>query len=267
MTDINDGRAAHLDGLRRIAFGRAHTPEEQAAAAAAHEALARAEAEDSAAAAEAEAAEAEAAEAEAAERAAVESAHAETAPDIEPDDDLEPASGEQPARWRVWIAPALIALMVGALAGGALTAVAGGSADATPTPAPTFTPGSSGRPAAAIPVTTSSSFVSGPGDLQAAERWFAGEQREEDKTTLFQDSQTGIVAESTRLVESTPHGDVWVAQSSSGGLCLIVGSDDGSAGATCATAGEFVAKGLTLGQSNLNVAWDGARLASMSTKP
>jgi hypothetical protein len=262
MSDIDDGRAAQLDVLRRIAFGRATTPEEHAAAAAAHEALARAEAEVAAAAAEAAAAEAATAE-----HPAVDSARAETPPDIEPDDDLLPASGEEPARWRAWIAPALVALVVGALAGGALTAVAGGSAGATPTPAPTFTPGSSGRPAAAIPVTTSSSFVSGPGHLRAAERWFAGRQREADKTTLFQDSPTGIVAESTRLVESTPHGDVWVAQSTADGLCLIIGSDDGSAGATCVTAEEFEAKGLTLGASHLQVAWDGERLASMSTTP
>lgn len=261
MTTDSDDRE-RLDQLRRVAYGRAHTPEEFAAAAAAREALADAEA-------KAEARESDAL-----------AAEPDPGPDAEPasqpvvDETAEPVG----ARHRGWVVPAVIALVIGALVGGAGSRIAGATQASSPSvatsaPAPTFTPGSSGLPAPSIPVTSDSSFISGPGNLEAAEGWFRGRQSEDDINTMFVGDEMGVggqmdvVADSTRLVQSTAANDIWVAKTSGGGLCLIVSSRDGSGGAACGTAEEFAQNGLTLGQETLQLAWDGVRLATSTTAP
>jgi len=252
MSDIDDGRAAHLDGLRRIAFGRANTPEEHAAAAAAHEALARAEAEDSAAAAEAAAAE-----------------HAEVGA-AEPTDPGRPSVDDEPqppdAPARVWIVPAVVALVAGALLGGTATNLVRATPVAAPTAATSFTPGSSPRPASAIPVTAGAAFTSGPGNLEGAEGWFSRTQTDNDLNELFFGDPTRYVPESIRLVQSTGSGEIWVAKTPDGGLCLMATSKDGGGG-TCATADEFTQRGLAVGHATVQVAWDGVRMAVSYSAP
>jgi len=242
MTTDDATDRAHLEELRRIAYGRTNSVEDEERATAA-----RRELEDL-------------------ERVG----HLGPAPvDEPPTAEAHPHDLEKEhaiARSRGWVVPALTALVIGAFLGGAVATLAGGPSAATPAPTPTFTPGSSARPAGGTPLTTGSSFISGPGSLEAAEEWFSRAQSVDDLNELFFGDPTRYVPDSIRLVQSTDSSEVWVAKTPEGGRCLMVTSRNEGAG-TCVTGEEFTRGGLTLGHQNVRVAWDGVRLAVAYSAP
>jgi len=230
---------ARLHDLRRLAFGRTHTPEEETAAAAA--------------------------------RLELEAALAPppTAIPVPSEALVEPVvEVAEPRPRRSWIGVAAAALVVGALVGAGATALAGGE-PGTPVvpvtvPTSTFTAGSSKIPPAVVSLSADQPVAGSPGDVAAALLWFENEQDDDDIADdwMAGGDANGIVASSTRLVYSSPGSDVWIAQSDKGELCLIATS--GSNGAMmCTTPEEFVSTGIPLHvNGNLSVVWNGQRIVA-----
>ena len=107
------------------------------------------------------------------------------------------------------------------------------------------------------------------GDLDAAERWFTGEQTPEDMLPMPIDM---IVPTTTRLVFQAPGKDawsVWVGRSSREiGFCLSVfHPQNGMSESTCGSADNFVSSGLgmTTG-TGVNVHWSGAGVSATRTR-
>ena len=266
-------RSDEIDRLRRIAFGRTSNADEESAAEAALAELARIDAEIDT-------------EREAARLAAVASAEraalsaelaADTAAEAAALDDAALSDAEpvdaQPPRWRRWIAPAAVGLIVGAV-------VAGGFAFAFP-PAPStdaaaeatretirengestnvnyFLGDLSGN------TTSTDGTIAGMsangGDLEAAERWFAEPQTDEDLvdvgSLLPEFDRTSV-----RLVHASSIARAWVAKRVDGQLCLEVTErlTDYTSG-SCALQPDFSERGLTVSSDAITVRWNGSQV-------
>jgi hypothetical protein len=240
---------ARLKELRRIAFGRTHSPEDEARATAAREELATLLAAPVAEPVEASTPVADVVEA----RAAV----------AEP---AEAPAKPQRTRRPTWLVPAAIALLVGVLLGAGSMIATGGNVAAT-APSPTFTPGSSGLPSSVNPLEASVALE--PGSVGGADRWLEREQRPEDRFAgndyLFDFYH--LNPDSTRLAVSSPHGKIWVATTADGQYCLFTETSNQSGG-ECVTPEVLQESGITLlGDSNLLAAWNGDRISMSTTRP
>jgi len=272
-------RSDEIDRLRRIAFGRTSNADEESAAEAALAELARIDAEIDAereAARLAAVASAERAALSAAELDADTAAGAAGFEDAALSDadlsDAEPVDA-QPPRWRRWLAPAAVGLVVGAV-------VAGGLAFAFP-PAPStdaaaeatretirengestnvnyFLGDLSGN------TTSTDGTIAGMsangGDLEAAERWFSEPQTDEDLvdvgSLLPEFDRTSV-----RLVHASSIARAWVAKRVDGQLCLEVTErlTDYTSG-SCALPPDFSERGLTVSSDAITVRWNGSQV-------
>ena len=255
--------AAEREQLRRLAFGRTTTDAEVAAAATARLRLGALEAEDAARALERE--ERARADREASRRARVlaeaEQAHPLTGTG-EGEDEGE--TDAESARWRARVLPAAVGLLVGA-------AVVGGVVWAT-VPAPGGTVAQSPSPAASGGV----NYFLGeppvgeelpPGDVAAAQRWFAPAQTEEDLVgvpELREDFDRGSV----RLVHSSPAARVWVARKTDGSLCLETTETASQiTSGSCVIPEEFARRSLLVGSDALTAVWSGSELSVVLAGP
>jgi hypothetical protein len=245
--------AAHderLARLRRLAFGRTETGEDEAAATEARRELeaiaagerARRDSLDRAIAA-----------------ALGRRAHPSSVPDTAPEadtaefddpDDLEP---EKPRR--SWLLPAATGLVVGALVVAVLAWAYRPGAEATD--APTARPTSTGTtyflgdppPSTAV-----------PGDLAAAERWFDTAQTDDDLVGVGE-LRPEFDRDSVRLVHSSALARVWLAKRVDGKLCLeTTESATLITSGTCATTDDFASRGLSVSSNVLTANWNGAQV-------
>jgi hypothetical protein len=244
-------RRRELDDLRRVAFGRTSSPEEEARAAEAHTALIALERAHHVRKAALTAA-----------VAAVLAAPTVAAPvavsDAEPGAEVAAGSIRPPSLWR------RLALPVGAFALGiAVAAVALPllfTADA-PDPVADF-----GSGEGLLPPEPVEAGALRPGDLDAAERWLAQPQTETDIVALQFEN---IDPSTTRLAAGgAGTGTTWVARDDDGGLCVVV--TIGAAGtfaASCSPPDMFVLHGAMVslnqgvaGAPSIEAAWDGAHV-------
>jgi len=238
--------AARLTELRRIAFGRTHSAEDEARAEAARHELA-------------------AALATTAPEIADEAAPG-PVPDVAPAE--EPYARPDVHRRRVaWLIPAAAALVVGLLLGAGAMVATGRTAAIAPAPTDTFTPGSSELPPDVDPLRASLDL--GAGNLTAAEAWFDDRQLPRDE---FPDEITveGLEVDpaSTRLADTGRQGGVWVARRHDGGICLLVALDGQGLGGSCTDVASFELHGVDLmSNSNLLVVWNGERMTASTTVP
>ena len=237
---------AHLAELRRIAFGRTHSAEDEARAAAARHEL----------------------EAALAARAAPIEVEPPDKPVLpvekdEPAPESEAESSDVTPRAR-WILPATVALVVGLLLGAGAMAATGRGIAAAPaaTPTNTFTAGSSGRPADVPPLSANHPVESSPGDVEAALAWFSGRQAESDKILEGMMAGMDMELETTRLVYTGPEDNVWIGQNAAGDICLLaLPRVEGTGGGMCVTQAEFAEGGIALDvKGSLSIVWNGARL-------
>jgi hypothetical protein len=234
---------ARLKELRRIAFGRTHSPEDEARATAAREELATLLAAPVAEPVEASTPVADVVEA----RAAV----------AEP---AEAPAKPQRTRRPTWLVPAAIALLVGVLLGAGSMIATGGNVAAT-APSPTFTPGSSGLPSTMPPLSANHPVEPGPGDVEAALRWFATDQKSADDMGDSSTAGLNLDPASTRLVSTGQGMNVWIAQTRGDELCVLaMPTVEGTGGGLCVSQAEFATSGIAIAvKGSLSVAWNGAR--------
>jgi len=233
---------ARLNELRRIAFGRTHSLDDEARAAAARHELEMA---STIAAEPAEPAEPQ--------------LEALRAPEPAPHPYPEIAQG--PRSRHAWLVPIAAALVVGLLLGvGGTLLTARGPVVPVAVPTNTFAAGSTGRPPSVVPLSADQPVTGSPGDVAAAMLWFDTVQVDEDEADEWIVGDSDIVDTSTRLVYSMGGSKVWIAQSASGQLCLISSSIDQGA-LMCATPAEFASTGIPLHvKGSLSVVWNGQRL-------
>jgi hypothetical protein len=175
-------------------------------------------------------------------------------------EEVEPAADfelyEEPERPRgirpLWLVP----IVAASIAVGAIGALA--VSPQLEAPPPSALPSQSPDP---VEPTPPSQLEGGPGDLEAAERWFDGGATEGDAfpdPTFLQG--VGIEPDNVRFMGS--EGDdwsVWVAKDHRGQFCLLVKEAiPGGAAANCATADEFSRNGITIGLNGRSSYWDGA---------
>lgn len=261
-------RETEAERLRRVAFDRTSTPDEEAAAELARRELARLEG---------EAQERRAALDRAIDAALEPQAH----PEVDGDDAdtatsrtttgtttgittgtttaaaTQAARGEPetaPSRRPAWLVPATIALVLGVVATSAVWAWQGApktpaavSASGSPTPIEYFL----GDP----PDETAE-----PGDLAAAEVWFERDQTDEDLVGVGE-LRPEFDRDSVRLVHSSPVARVWVAKQVDGRLCLET-TDTFSqvTNGTCAIPAEFALRGLSVASNVLTADWNGPQV-------
>jgi hypothetical protein len=246
---------AELDRLRRLAFGRTSTPEDERAAAAALAELARIESERSA------------------EPAVAEPVEAPAAEDAGPDASTTPATDvpEAASRFRRWLVPAGVGLLVGAVAASGLTLALAPAPDEPDTAVSNAAQDGidyflGGEPDAASGDGTLAGRSPNAGDVQAAERWFAEEQSEEDLEgvgSLLPEFDRSSV----RLVHASSLAKVWVAKRVDGQLCLetTVIETDLTTG-SCALPPDFTDRGLTVSSEVLKAQWNGSQLRIVATR-
>jgi hypothetical protein len=227
--------------LRRLAFGRTTTAQDEARAAAARHEL---------------------------ERLLTPPVVEVTPPPVQPEaSEVEPeAAAPALARARRFWIPATAALVVGVLLGaGAMIALGRGISIPVAAPTDTFTPGSSTLPPDTDPLRASLDL--GSGNLEAADVWFRGPQ---DKQDEFPDEMTleGLTVDpaSTRLAASSGARSVWIGRTLDGNLCLMVATGAQSAGGACADRQTFALNGLDMLQdSSFLVVWNGERMTTSTT--
>jgi hypothetical protein len=239
----DDDRIAEL---RRIAFGRTRSAEDEARAEAAHLEL----------------------EALLAPPAAV------AAPTPEPERELDSAPTREPSarpeahsRRVCWLIPTAGALVVGLVLGAGAMVAVGRAVVPVPAPTDTFTPGSSELPPDVDPLRASLDL--GPGNLAAAEAWFDGHQLPRDE---FPDEMTmenlGVDPGTTRLADTGKQGGVWVARGNDGAICLLAALNAQGLGGSCTDVASFELHGVDLmSNSNLLVVWNGERMTTSTTVP
>lgn len=179
------------------------------------------------------------------------------------DDDPAAAAGDEPARRRhPWVLPAAVGVAVGAvLAASAGVLIRPGSGtDDEPTPGATSPGGLTyflGDPPESTAV---------PGDLAAAERWFEPEQSDDDLVGVGE-LRPEFDRASVRLVHSSSLARVWVAKKVDGALCLETTETETQITiGTCATTGDFTARGLSLSSDVLTATWNGAQVRVVVTR-
>ena len=244
-------RRHELDDLRRVAFGRTSSPEEEARAAEAHTALIALERAHHVRKA-----------ALAAAVAAVLAAPTVAAPvavsDAEPGAEVAAGSIRPPSLWR------RLALPVGAFA--LVIAVAAVALPLLFTPDAPDPVADFGTGEGLLPPEPVEAGALRPGDLEAAERWLAQPQTETDLVALqFED----IDPSTTRLAAGgAGAGTTWVARDDDGGLCVVVSIGAASSfAASCSPPDMFVLHGAMVslnqgvaGTPSIEAAWDGAHV-------
>jgi hypothetical protein len=265
--DADEGSAdpqdAEFERLRRLAFGRTTTNAEEAAAADARLRLAELEAREAerVAAQEARTAEA-AARAQREERVRVE-AEEELAHPLANEPADEPGDDDRPPRWRAWLLPAAVGLVVGALiAGGVAWAVRPGpAAPAAESP----TPSSSGGVEYFLGDPPTSEELP-PGNTEAAQGWFEPVQTEDDLVgvpELRPEFDRGTV----RLVHSSPTARVWVAKQTDGSLCLETTETASQiTSGSCVASDQFSERALLVSSNVLTAVWTGEQLSVVFTR-
>ena len=238
-------RDAEVERLRRVAFDRTTTAEEEAAAELARRDLAALEEETRASRAALD---------RAIDAALEPGAHPPVASD--PGDTAPTDAPDATARTRrpAWLLPAAVALVVGVAATSAVWAWQGSdelpaavSASRSPSPIEYFL---GDRP----------DGIPEPGDLSAAEVWFEREQTDEDLVGVGE-LRPEFDRGSVRLVHSSPIARVWVAKQVDGKLCLET-TDTFSqvTNGTCAVAGDFEQSGLAVASNVLTADWNGPQV-------
>ena len=252
-------RTQEIDRLRRVAFGRTSNPDDERAARAALIELARIDAQV------------------AAEREAARVAALPPEPVAEPaaDSAAEPAEAppeQHPPRWRRWLAPAAVGLVVGALAASGLilafppASLAPDTASSTPAP-----DGIDYFLGDAPEVTSTDGTLAGMtatgGDLQAAERWFAEPQTDADLEGVGS-LLPEFDRDSVRLVHASDIARAWVAKRVDGQLCLevTVRETDYTSG-SCALPPDFTERGLTVSSDPITARWNGDQISLLLAKP
>ena len=156
---------------------------------------------------------------------------------------------------RSWLLPAAAGLVVGALAVAALAWAfrpeAGASEAPSPRPTSTGTSYFLGEPPASTAV---------PGDLAAAETWFDSVQTEDDLVGVGE-LRPEFDRDSVRLVHSSALARVWLAKRVDGKLCLeTTESATLITSGTCATADDFTSRGLSVSSNVLTASWNGGQV-------
>jgi len=267
-------RSDEIDRLRRIAFGRTSNADEESAAEAALGELARIDAE-----VDDEREAARLSVVALAERVALSAADLDARTDAEAaslDDaalsDAEPVEAH-PSRWRRWLAPAAVGLIVGAVVAGGLAFAfppdpsTDAAADATretirengeSTNVNYFLGDLSGN------TTSSDGTIAGMtskgGDVEAAAAWFAEPQTEEDLVDVGS-LLPEFDRDSVRLVHASTIARAWVAKRVDGQLCLevTVRKTDYTSG-SCALPPDFSDRGLTVSSDPITVRWNGSQV-------
>ena len=170
--------------------------------------------------------------------------------DTDIDDDTYAASAR-----RSWLLPAAAGLVVGALAVAALAWAfrpeVGASEAPSPRPTSTGTSYFLGEPPASTAV---------PGDLAAAETWFDSVQTEDDLVGVGE-LRPEFDRDSVRLVHSSALARVWLAKRVDGKLCLeTTESATLITSGTCATADDFTSRGLSVSSNVLTASWNGGQV-------
>ena len=183
--------------------------------------------------------------------------------DDDDDDDPAAAAGDESARRRhPWILPAAVGVAVGAVlaASAGVLIRPGGDTDDEPTPGVTSPGGLTyflGDPPESTAV---------PGDLAAAERWFEPEQSDDDLVGVGE-LRPEFDRASVRLVHSSSLARVWVAKKVDGALCLETTETETQITiGTCATTGDFAVRGLSLSSDVLTASWNGSQVRVVVTR-
>ncbi|WP_411699770.1 hypothetical protein [Conyzicola sp.] len=244
---VDDARLAEL---RRIAFGRTYSPDDEARAAAARHEL----------------------------EAALTVADDTTSPLPGPPpvaSHLEAPSVAEPveapaephrARRLTWLAPTAVALVVGLLLG-AGSMIATGRAAPAVEPAPAFTPGSSELPPSVAPLSANHPVEPSQGDVEAAQLWFAGAQRPEDEIDRSMMAGLELDPASTRMVYTDHDMVVWIGRTGTDDFCVLaMPNTAGSGGGICVTPVEFASGGIALNvKGSLSVVWNGQRFITSTS--
>jgi hypothetical protein len=244
-------RRRELDDLRRVAFDRTSSAEDEARAAEAHASLIALERAHHARKAALSTA-----------VAAVLAAPTVAAPvqvsDGEPGVEVAVGNIRPPSLWR------RLALPVGAFALGIAVAAVAVPMLFTADAADPVTDFGTGE--GLLPPEPVEAGALRPGDLEAAERWLAQPQTQTDLVELqFED----IDPSTTRLAAGgAGTGTTWVARDDDGGLCVVVTIGDASSfAASCSPPDMFVLHGAMVslnqgvaGTPSIEAAWDGAHV-------
>jgi hypothetical protein len=248
-------RSDEIDRLRRVAFGRTSTPDDERAAEAALVELAHIDAEIDA-------------EREAARFAALPPAEPAAASVAEP---VEAPHEPQPPRWRSWLAPAAVGIVAGALVASGLILTFPPAADTPDRADSTAIPAGvnyflGDAPEVESTDGTLAGMTSTGGDLQAAERWFSDPQTDEDLEGVGS-LLPEFDRESVRLVHASDIARAWVAKRVDGQLCLevTVRETDYTSG-SCALPPDFTERGLTVSSDPITVRWNGSQINLLLTQ-
>jgi hypothetical protein len=242
-------RSAELERLRRLAFGRTSTADEAVAAEEAQRELSRVEAD-----AVVEPVEAP---------APTPVAEPVEAPEPEPSvaGSLGAGVAESLARFLKLHRAELAGLAVGAVvAGGLVWTLHPGTVsapDAVPTPTSTAMTYFLGDPPTSSDV---------PGDLAAAERWFADEQTDDDLVGVG-DLRPEFDRDSVRLVHDSRLARVWVVRQLDGKLCVYTTeTETQSTVGSCVDSVEFERRGISVTSNVLTASWNGSQVRVVLTQ-
>jgi len=224
---------SELDDLRRVAYGRTSTPEEEAAAA-----VARAELEARERPVEAPAVD------------EPEVAEPETAEMIDESNDEPGQLRRLATTWRAWAAPALAGFVVGIV----LTAACGAALFSERQAA---APENTTAPSPGIEEAQGTLAIES-GNLAAATAVLARPQEAKDTLAALDGS---IDPASTRMLRAFSAYTVYAATSIHDEICLLMIDESPNTVVTCAPASRFSIGGLALGRmegdENVRVHWDG----------
>jgi hypothetical protein len=244
--------------LRKVAFGRTHGPAEEEAAAQARRTLLEAEQarRDTAAAIDAAIRALNAKpDARAAEHPMEQSATPFAAAPPPP----------PPSRMRLlWVLPIVVICLAVAYAAG--SASRGESVPVSSPPKPSHAPVETPSPSPPVFLPPDVSLVQRPGDLVAAEKWFARPQVVQDQfemTPML--SSMSIEPPDVRFVQTDLDGfSVWVAKDADGEFCLL-GSYGGTGYGNCTPPDQFALTGLLLASDHNLIRWDGNSVTVATT--
>ncbi|GAB2468494.1 hypothetical protein HD599_000585 [Conyzicola lurida] len=169
---------------------------------------------------------------------------------------------EGPLRRRFpWLRPAIVGLAIGAVVAGGLVwtlqPAAVSAPDAVPTPASTGMTYFLGDPPTSSDV---------PGDLAAAELWFADEQTDDDLVGVG-DLRPEFDRSSLRMVHDGALARVWLARQFDGKLCVYTTETESqSTVGSCVDSVEFERRGISVTSNVLTASWNGSQVRVVLTQ-